>query len=74
MLRLLAQSRKMREIAEEMGISVKTIETHRSRIMSKLEIDNLPGLVRFAIRSRADPTGKLTPTRGRSGSAVRMYA
>jgi DNA-binding NarL/FixJ family response regulator len=50
-LRLLAQSRKMREIAEEMGISVKTIETHRSHIMSKLNIDNLPGLVRFAIRS-----------------------
>lgn len=54
-LRLLAQSRKMREIAEEMGISVKTIETHRSRIMSKLEIDNLPGLVRFAIRSGLIP-------------------
>ena len=54
-LRLLAQSRKVREIAEEMGISVKTIETHRSRIMSKLEIDNLPGLVRFAIRSGLIP-------------------
>jgi DNA-binding NarL/FixJ family response regulator len=50
-LRLLAQSRKRREIAEEMGISVKTVETYRSRIMFKLEIDNLPGLVRFAIRS-----------------------
>ncbi|MCG6861433.1 MAG: LuxR C-terminal-related transcriptional regulator [Chromatiaceae bacterium] len=55
MLRLLAQSRKMREIAEEMGISVKTIETYRSRIMTKLEIDNPPGLVRFAIRSGLIP-------------------
>jgi DNA-binding NarL/FixJ family response regulator len=54
-LRSLAQSRKMREIAEEMGISVKTVETHRKRIMSKLEIDNLPGLVRFAIRSGLIP-------------------
>jgi len=54
-LRSLAQSRKMREIAEEMGISVKTVETHRSRIMAKLEINNLPGLVRFAIRSGLIP-------------------
>jgi DNA-binding NarL/FixJ family response regulator len=54
-LRSLAQSLKMREIAEEMGISVKTVETHRKRIMSKLEIDNLPGLVRFAIRSGLIP-------------------
>jgi len=38
-----------------MDLSVKTIETYRSRIMSKLEIDNLPGLVRFAIRSGLTP-------------------
>ena len=54
-LRLLAQGRKMREIAEEMGVSVKTIETHRHRIMNKLEIDNLPGLVRFAMQSGLIP-------------------
>ena len=50
-LRLLAQGQRTREIAETLGISVKTVETYRGRIMLKLGIDNLPGLVKFAIRA-----------------------
>ncbi len=50
-LRLLAQGRRTKEIAAELGISAKTVETHRSRIMLKLNIDNLAGLVRFALRT-----------------------
>jgi DNA-binding NarL/FixJ family response regulator len=34
-----------------LGISPKTVETYRSRIMNKLGIDSLPGRVRFAIRA-----------------------
>jgi PAS domain S-box-containing protein len=37
-------------IAARLGISPTSVDTYRSRIMVKLEIDNLPGLVRFAIR------------------------
>jgi DNA-binding CsgD family transcriptional regulator len=34
-----------------LGISPKTVETYRGRLMLKLGIDNLPGLVKFAIRA-----------------------
>ena len=50
-LRLLAAGMRTKEIAETLRISVKTVETYRSRIMLKLGIDNLPGLVKFAIRA-----------------------
>jgi DNA-binding NarL/FixJ family response regulator len=50
-LSLLAQGRRTKDIADALGISVKTVETYRGRIMLKLDIDNLVGLVKFAIRS-----------------------
>ncbi len=48
---LLAQGQRGKEIARTLGISAKTVETYRGRIMLKLGIDNLPGLVKFAIRA-----------------------
>jgi DNA-binding NarL/FixJ family response regulator len=50
-LRLLAEGKRNAEIAEALGISVKTIETYRNRIMLKLGITHLPALVKFAIRA-----------------------
>lgn len=50
-LRLLARGRRSKDIAAELGISVKTVETYRSRLMHKLSIDSLVGLVKFAIRA-----------------------
>ena len=50
-LRLLAEGRRTKEIAEALAISAKTVETDRSRIMLKLGIDNLAELVKFAIRA-----------------------
>lgn len=50
-LRLLAEGRRTKEIAEALDISAKTVETYRSRIMLKLGIDNLAELVKFAIRA-----------------------
>lgn len=49
-LRLIAEGLSGKEIAAALGVSAKTIETHRSRIMEKLEIHKVSGLVRFAIR------------------------
>jgi DNA-binding CsgD family transcriptional regulator len=37
--------------AERLGISAKTVESYRSRIMLEPGIDNVPGLVRLAIRA-----------------------
>jgi len=50
-LRLLAEGRRTAEIADLLGISPKTVETYRSRLMNKLDIDSLSGLVKFAIRA-----------------------
>ncbi len=38
-----------RDIAAELGIGVRTVETHRERIMQKLQIHSIAGLTRFAI-------------------------
>ncbi len=54
-LRLLAQGWRTKEIAGSLGISAKTVETYRARIMMKLRIDTLAGLVRFAIRAGIAP-------------------
>ena len=50
-LRLLAEGRRTKEIAEVLDISAKTVETYRGRVMLKLGIDNLAELVKFAIRA-----------------------
>ncbi|MGB8143912.1 MAG: LuxR C-terminal-related transcriptional regulator [Chromatiaceae bacterium] len=44
-----------KKIAGSLGISAKTLETYRARIMMKLRIDTLAGLVRFAIRAGIAP-------------------
>jgi NarL family two-component system response regulator LiaR len=50
-LQLVAEGQSTKEIARTLDLSVKTVETHRARIMERLGIRDLPGLVRFAIRS-----------------------
>ena len=50
-LQLLAEGKNTKEIAAMLGISVKTVEAHRLQLMRRLKIDNVPGLVRFAIRT-----------------------
>jgi len=49
-LQLVAEGRSTKEVAGVLGISVKTAESHRCRIMRKLGIHQTAGLVRFAIR------------------------
>jgi DNA-binding CsgD family transcriptional regulator len=50
-LQLIAKGQNTKQIAHLLGISVKTVEAHRLRLMRRLQIENIPGLVRFAIRT-----------------------
>ena len=49
-LQLVAEGRTAKEVAVLLGISVKTAESYRTRIMQKLDIHETAGLVRYAIR------------------------
>ena len=49
-LQLIAEGHTTKEIAHRLGISVKTAESHRSQLMARLGIRDVPGLVRYAIR------------------------
>ncbi len=50
-LRFIALGQSTKAIARTLGISVKTVETHRAQIMDRLDIYDIPGLVRYAIRN-----------------------
>jgi DNA-binding NarL/FixJ family response regulator len=49
-LQLVAEGKSIKEIAYTLSLSVKTVETHRRQVMERLQIFDVPGLVRFAIR------------------------
>lgn len=49
-LQLVAEGRSTKEVAGILGVSVKTAETHRTRLMTKLDIHHTAGLVHYAIR------------------------
>ena len=51
-LQLLAEGQANKEIATALGITTKTAETHRARIMAKLQLHSMSELVRYAIRNR----------------------
>jgi DNA-binding NarL/FixJ family response regulator len=49
-LKLVSEGHRTREIAKRLGLSVKTVESHRSEIMKRLSIHDVVSLVRYAIR------------------------
>lgn len=49
-LQLIAEGRTSKEVAGLLGLSIKTVETHRAQMMQRLGVHDLPGLVRYAIR------------------------
>ncbi len=50
-LQMIAEGHSTKEIATRLDLSVKTVETHRAAIMNRLDIHDVPGLVRYAIRA-----------------------
>jgi DNA-binding NarL/FixJ family response regulator len=57
-LQLIAEGSTVKQIAQTLGISVKTAETHRAQIMERLGIHDLAGLVRYAIRAGIIESGE----------------
>jgi DNA-binding NarL/FixJ family response regulator len=51
-LRLIVRGKSTREIAAGLSLSVKTVETHRSQIMKRLQIYDVAGLVLFCVREQ----------------------
>jgi DNA-binding NarL/FixJ family response regulator len=49
-LQLIAEGKSTRDIAETLHVSVKTVETHRSQLMERLDIHDMASLIRYAIR------------------------
>lgn len=49
-LQLIAEGHTTQDIAETLNISVKTVETHRMQLMERLDIHDIAGLVRFAVK------------------------
>src|SRR3990172_5845186 len=80
-LGLIAAGRSTKQIAYELGLSVKTVETHRAQLMERLGIRDVAGLVRLAIRAGlvgSDEGGGLrprrAPPRGQPGATRRRRA
>ncbi|MDX6530240.1 MAG: hypothetical protein QOH41_2530 [Blastocatellia bacterium] len=49
-LKLIAEGKTTKQIALELGISVKTVETHRSALMKRIGVRDVAGLVRYAVK------------------------
>jgi DNA-binding NarL/FixJ family response regulator len=55
-LQLIAEGKSTKEIAQRLDLSVKTVDTHRTLLMKQLDIHEVAGLVRYAMRA-----GLITP-------------
>ncbi len=49
-LQLIAEGQTNREVADSLGLAVKTVDTHRTRLMGKLDIHDQTALVKYALR------------------------
>ena len=54
MLKLISEDRTTKEIADEVGVSPRTIEAHRQNICNKLDLHGSHSLLRFAFDHRAE--------------------
>ena len=51
-LKFVAEGKSSREIGEKLAISPKTVDTYRSRLMRKINVKNVAGVIKFAIQHR----------------------
>lgn len=54
-LKMIAEGHSTKQISSDLNLSIKTIETYRAQIMDKLDIHDVAGLVRYAIRNGISP-------------------
>ena len=52
-LRLIAEDKETKEIADELGISPRTVENHRAHICQKLELRGANALLKFALANKS---------------------
>ncbi len=57
-LQLIAEGQTNQQMASTLNLSIKTIETHRAQLMDRLDIHDVAGLVRYAIRSGLIPSNR----------------
>jgi DNA-binding NarL/FixJ family response regulator len=57
-VQLIAEGYTNREIADQLDVSLKTVESHRSQAMSRLDIHDVPGIVRYAVRMGLVPADR----------------
>lgn len=50
-LKLLAQGYTNKQIADNLKLSVKTVDVHRANLMNRLQVNGLPGLIKYALRT-----------------------
>jgi DNA-binding NarL/FixJ family response regulator len=70
-LQLLAESHTTKDIASILRVDAKTVEYHRAKLMARLNIFDIPGLVRFAMRNKLIGDGKLEDSRHPGTGALR---
>ena len=51
-VQLIAEGKSNKQVAEALGISIRTAETHRASVLRKLKLDSVASLVRYAIRNK----------------------
>jgi len=49
-LKLIAEGMTTKQVAMELAISIKTVETHRSALMTRIGVHDVAGLVRYAVK------------------------
>lgn len=57
-LQLIAEGHSTKQVAQKLGLSPKTVETHRAQLMKRLGLHNLAGLVRYAIHAGVVSPGR----------------
>jgi FixJ family two-component response regulator len=57
-MEMVVEGRANKAIAADLGISERTVEVHRARVMHKTEAESIPHLVRMVIRSRSEESGQ----------------